>query len=199
MSSTSPSLEPGALARMQSEIAAAVLRAGAAELDQDPQASLQFLAAARDGHTATSLLLRRAALSARKAGHTWEAVGLVLGISKQAAQQRFAEDEETVMKVDSTEPQQLVRRAILLNEMDIMEQEGRKGWKLVAVGVLQLRFERTAVRWEYVRRVEPGPSDRRAMAAQGWERVGSSTLWHYFRRPVEALDGADEPAAPDPA
>lgn len=122
MHSHSSSVDPDALARMQTGIAAAVLDSHAAVLDRDPQASLQFLAAAREGHATTGLLLKRAALSARKAGHTGEAIGWVLGISKQAAQQRFAVTEEPPKQVDLTQPQQLVRRAMLFNEMDLLEE-----------------------------------------------------------------------------
>lgn len=38
------------------------------------------------------LLLRGRVNVARQAGHSWAAVGLALGISRQAAQQRFGKD-----------------------------------------------------------------------------------------------------------
>jgi hypothetical protein len=34
--------------------------------------------------------VHRAIISAREAGHSWRAIGMALGISKQTAQQRFA-------------------------------------------------------------------------------------------------------------
>lgn len=45
---------------------------------------------------AAELVLRRQVLAARREGHSWAAIGYALGVSKQAAQQRFggtAEDE----------------------------------------------------------------------------------------------------------
>ncbi len=45
---------------------------------------------------AAELALRRQVLAARQDGHSWAAIGYALGVSKQAAQQRFggtAEDE----------------------------------------------------------------------------------------------------------
>ena len=35
------------------------------------------------------LMLRRHVANARKAGHTWASIGFALGITRQAAQQRF--------------------------------------------------------------------------------------------------------------
>jgi hypothetical protein len=35
------------------------------------------------------LMLRRRVAVARRAGHSWASIGLALGISRQAAQQRF--------------------------------------------------------------------------------------------------------------
>jgi len=39
------------------------------------------------------LMLRRHVANARKAGHSWASIGFALGITRQAAQQRFGVDE----------------------------------------------------------------------------------------------------------
>jgi hypothetical protein len=39
------------------------------------------------------LMLRRHVATARKTGHSWASIGFALGISRQAAQQRFGADE----------------------------------------------------------------------------------------------------------
>ena len=39
------------------------------------------------------LMLRRHVANARKAGHSWAAIGFALGVTRQAAQQRFGVDE----------------------------------------------------------------------------------------------------------
>src|SRR5256885_12505146 len=59
------------------------------QLETDPESYLVLLDAAQVGANETTRLLREAVTSARSAGHSWEAIGGVLGISRQAAQQRF--------------------------------------------------------------------------------------------------------------
>jgi hypothetical protein len=39
------------------------------------------------------LMLRRHVAKARQAGHSWASIGFALGITRQAAQQRFGVDE----------------------------------------------------------------------------------------------------------
>ena len=39
------------------------------------------------------LMLRRHVADARKVGHSWAAIGFALGVTRQAAQQRFGVDE----------------------------------------------------------------------------------------------------------
>jgi len=39
------------------------------------------------------VMLRRQVDVARRAGHSWAAIGLALGVTRQAAQQRFGGDE----------------------------------------------------------------------------------------------------------
>ncbi len=39
------------------------------------------------------LRLRRHVANARKAGHSWASIGFALGVTRQAAQQRFGADE----------------------------------------------------------------------------------------------------------
>jgi len=56
----------------------------------DPAALLEVLAA-RDVCRQAELAVHRAVSSARRAGHAWSAVGVILGTTRQAAQQRFNE------------------------------------------------------------------------------------------------------------
>lgn len=50
------------------------------------------VAAARDACQQATAALRSAVSLARQAGHPWQAVAAVLGVSRQAAQQRFTQD-----------------------------------------------------------------------------------------------------------
>ena len=113
-------------------------------------------------------------LGARKAGHTWEAIGYVLGVSRQAAQQRFAVSGEDVNAFEGNrDRQRVVRGATLFNEMGILEREGRSGWHLVGVGLLTLLFEPSDQAWEHIRQVDQSPADRRAVLEAGWRHVGN--------------------------
>src|SRR5690349_8300860 len=55
----------------------------------DPAAHLDLIALRRAAAVGIAALLVRAIGSARHAGCTWEQIGSVLGMSRQAAQQRF--------------------------------------------------------------------------------------------------------------
>src|SRR5690625_5056243 len=62
------------------------------EEDLDPGAHLELVARAYRAHGRLGEMLREAVASARAAGHSWEAIGRTLGMSRQAAQQRFGRD-----------------------------------------------------------------------------------------------------------
>src|SRR4051794_36446447 len=84
-------------------------------LDHDPQAHLDLVVITRRAHDQTNRLLHSAVSSARWAGASWEAIGSALGMSRQAAQQRFGhKPSEDAM---STEHRQLVGLTAF-NEMD---------------------------------------------------------------------------------
>lgn len=92
--SDGPLLHPVEMDRIREGIAAAVLGApdGLAEsLEHDAHGYLRLLDASRVGAEEASRLLREAVQGARAAGHSWDTVGRVLGVSRQAAQQRFAD------------------------------------------------------------------------------------------------------------
>lgn len=60
------------------------------EWDKD----LTLVKAAHRDLSVAELTLRRQVAVARRRGHSWQAIGLVLGITRQAAQQRFGTDGE---------------------------------------------------------------------------------------------------------
>jgi hypothetical protein len=55
---------------------------------------LTMVKAAHRELSVAELTLRRQVAVARRHGHSWQAIGLVLGITRQAAQQRFGTDGE---------------------------------------------------------------------------------------------------------
>ena len=128
------------------------------------------------------IVLQRWVDAARRSGISWSEIGDALGISKQAAQQRFrtpgAELESEPVEVG----EKVVRYgAHALNEMSILREEGRQGHELVSVGPLQLTFRRTDVCWEYRRVIGSGT----ALERDGWTQVATWLPFVYFKRPVD--------------
>ncbi|MFJ6212328.1 hypothetical protein ACIQGZ_03205 [Streptomyces sp. NPDC092296] len=191
-------LDPAEDVRIREGIAHAVLGVpdGLAEsLERDPAGFLRLLAASRVGAEESSRLLREAVQQARAAGHSWDAVGRVLGVSRQAAQQRFAaKDGPGATAPGLGGPEQRVLTPLTaFNEMAALEAAGREGWQLVRYGPLYHVVEASDRRWEY-RRVPMafGPRHRR-MEAEGWTPVGAGVFpWRYYKRPLD--DAADDQA-----
>jgi len=126
------------------------------------------------------LALHRWIDAGRRAGLSWTEIGALIGISKQAAQQRFGGGRTD----DLDDTDRIVRHgANAFNEMAIMAEEGAKGRELVGTGMLRLTFVQTDRAWEYRRMVGIGP-DTEATAAHGWQLVSSWLPFHYFKRPV---------------
>jgi hypothetical protein len=117
--------------------------------------------------------------AARRSGLSWTEVGAALGISKQAAQQRFKPVD--VEEPDGNSGAQVVRLgAHAFNEMAILREEGRKGNELVQIGALTLILRPTEIAWEYRRSfglVRNGASD-------GWIYVAGWAPFQYFKRPI---------------
>lgn len=157
-------------------------------IDSDPRASLDLVLIASDAHTETGKILGSAVFSARAAGWSWEAVGKALGMSRQAAQQRFGH------KAESSEPSAERQRLVgltLTNEIDVLNEMGRKGWHSVGYGPLFHDLEKSDIQWEHCR-VFVGSRKLRDTDSRGWQRIGTMWFpWHYYKRALE-LRAADE-------
>lgn len=122
--------------------------------------------------------------ASRRAGLSWTEIGAALGISKQAAQQRF----RTLEPVGDTpgDGEEIVRLgATAFNEMGMLRAEGQKGRELIRTGALTLVFRPTPVQWEYSRRVG-GTGLISQMQEQGWMLASSWLPFHYFKRPISS-------------
>jgi hypothetical protein len=162
-------------------------------LETDPESYLVLLDAARIGAGETTRLLREAVASARNAGHSWEAIGGVLGISRQAAQQRFGATETP----ETTANQKVLFPLTAFTEMAALEKAGREGWHLVDFGTLRHVVEASDQQWEH-RRVPLSLGARhRRLEEEGWQGVGSWLPWRYYKRPLglppEPAEHADRP------
>ncbi|MFC5745522.1 hypothetical protein [Actinomadura rugatobispora] len=177
-------------------VAEAVLTAsdqGREGLDSDPDAHLLMVAASSVAAEETSRLLRQSITGARTAGHSWETLGRLLGISRQAAQQRFG---TPAAGRDGSAPDDAPARRVLkplnaFNEMDALAREGARGWHAVDYGYLFHLVEASAHRWEHRRLWWPSRRRRRLLEEQGWVLVVPSDFdspWAYYKRRL------DEPA-----
>ncbi|WP_379549795.1 hypothetical protein [Qipengyuania sp. DGS5-3] len=113
---------------------------------------------------------------ARRAEHSWADIGDLLGISRQAAQQRFGggstEDEH---KADGFI---VLKGATAFNELDLLSAAGEDRLELVALAALRLFFRKSETRWEYQRTVLTKP------IGEGWEYVAGWLPFRYYKRPV---------------
>jgi hypothetical protein len=121
--------------------------------------------------------------AARRTGMSWTEIGETLGISKQAAQQRFRLQTSTDDE-DLSNGHEIVRLgATAFNEMTILRDEGLKGNELVRTAALTLIFRPTEQCWEYRRRIGAAPTIAE-MKRAGWTYVSSWLPFHYFKRPI---------------
>ncbi|MCP5396924.1 MAG: hypothetical protein H6918_09365 [Sphingomonadaceae bacterium] len=120
--------------------------------------------------------------ASRRAGASWSEIGDTLGISKQAAQQRFSQSGDPLQGSDDIGNSFLtISGAHAFNEMGILRDEGEKGRELVRIGMLTLTFRQTPDRWEY-RRITGGSE---ALEREGWQFVAGWFPFRYYKRIAE--------------
>jgi hypothetical protein len=161
-------------------------------LETEPSAHLDLVQLTRRAHDETSRLLRSAVTSARAAGSSWEAIGSALGMSRQAAQQRFGRkaSDTPADELPAGEHRQLVGLTAF-SEMEQLDLWGRHGWHSIGFGPLFHDVEKSATQWEHKRAVV-GSRKARDLETEGWQRIGSMWFpWVYFKRPLSlpALPG----------
>ncbi|QHL90780.1 hypothetical protein GVO57_07955 [Sphingomonas changnyeongensis] len=127
------------------------------------------------------LALHRWIEAARRSGMSWSEVGEVLGISKQAAQQRFRSPGDPGAEAAAAGGDDGIEHvrigATAFNELAILEAEGRKGMELLRTGALHLVFRRTGQCWEYCRTLGRAPEG-------GWTHVSTWFPFHYYKRAI---------------
>lgn len=169
-------------------------------LAHDPAAYADLVDLTARARAASDAMLQDAVAGARSAGLTWEVIGQTLGITRQAAQQRFGRDEvaEAAGVVGSDglpgDPARTttVGPVTLFNEMGALERAGLRGWRVVASGSAHHVVTKTDEQWEY-RRVFASRSEGRALEADGWHRFSLGWFpWGYYQR------STGRPAEPDP-
>ncbi len=150
------------------------------EGDADTASLLRVIGAAGEAITECEALQRTSVHQARRSGIPWSDIGAGLGISRQAAQQRFAPEETSEKPSDDTRQ---ITGATAFNEMSILEAEGRAGYHLVGFGPLFLTVQASDRIWEHRRIISRNVDKQlRRMEAAGWTYVGSWFPFHYFKR-----------------
>ena len=198
------SLTADEAAAVRDAVAEAVLGTPAdlrADLESNPDAYLRLVGASRTAAEETSRLLRDSINGARAAGHSWDTLGRVLGVSRQAVQQRFSSAGSSGAATSTPARDGATghpRRKVLspvtaFDEMALLAIEGRRGWHVVNYGSLFHVLEASDRKWEHRRLLwTPGNTARRHLEADGWSLVGETTFpWGYYTR---ALDAPAEPA-----
>jgi len=144
----------------------------------DPDSLLKLVDACSLALEECAGLQRNAVHQARRAGVSWSAIGEHLGITRQAAQQRFAPEDEAA-------PTGSVRRiegATAFNEMQLLAAEGRAGFHLVGFGALYLLVKPSRHVWEHRRETALSIGNRARLEAAGWTYVGGWFPFQYFKR-----------------
>lgn len=146
--------------------------------DQDTQLDVVRRAAAAGAITAE--LLHRSVTSARAGGHSWQAVGDALGMSRQAAQQRFGREHDGTEPAGSPEAadERWLGPVTAFDEMAELDLAGRLGWHTVAAGMLRHRVVRTDTQWEHKRVVWGTTKAER----DGWQVGARAFPWVYLIR-----------------
>jgi hypothetical protein len=203
--SLEPSHDPRSLDDLLAEAVTAADPGIGDRIQTDPGAHLELVALTARASTSAESLLATAVSSARSAGHSWDAVGKVLGISRQAAQQRFGRGlgqgaPGTVHDVVGSAPvgaTRILTPVTAVTEMPALAAYGRRGWRSTGFGAGYHRLVRTATQWEHQRVYVLGAS-RFGLEADGWERIGTWFPWVYYARSLGiAPVGDDGPVVAD--
>jgi hypothetical protein len=171
----------GSQARLRADIERAVLaHAGIEDAASvsDADSLLKLVDACSLAVEESGLLQHAAVHQARRAEVSWAAIGEHLGITRQAAQQRFAPDAEAA-PVDSV---RRIHGATAFNEMQILAEEGKAGFHLVGFGALYLSVRASRQVWEHRRETALTDSKRARLEAAGWTYVGGWFPFQYFKR-----------------
>lgn len=157
-------------------------------LENDPAAYLDLIAWGERMSRYSNELLRSAVASARAAGNSWEAIGNRLGVSRQAAQQRFP---QTPLPSAEEPHEWLLQPLTAFNEMQVLGRVGVYGWHSVGYGPYYHLLEKSDKQWQHARILSF--ADQGLLRRRGWQRIAGGWFpWAYYKRQLR------EPALPEP-
>jgi hypothetical protein len=161
-------------ARLSMEFVEEALGAFTGEAERQYRPMIEAAQAAADAAKET---LHHWVEAARRAGMSWTEVGRLLGISKQAAQQRFGSAPRQLAPFGTIVVTPGVGAA---SEEDLLAEEGQAGRELVDADATRLLFRQTERRWDHLRSVGPLSSEE---LADGWMPAAEWFVFHYYKRP----------------
>ena len=152
------------------------------DLDPDrPEDHLAIVARSAAAERVARDLLGQAVRAARAGGHSWAAIGATLGLSRQAAQQRFGRpSDETSADEAQADGFRWLGPVTAFDEMAELELAGRMGWHTVGAGLFRHKMERTDTQWEHKRVVWRRPIAH--YTVDGWTLGCRAFPWLYLVR-----------------
>lgn len=148
----------------------------------EPREPEDFIAAIAVAHAIEEQsreLLQSSVLAARESGATWVDIGKSLGISKQAAQKRFAAPAK--LSARSLDPgERLIGPVGIFDAIDELNLAGRYGWHSVGFGVAHHHVVHSDKQWEH--RLVLGTRKASALMDDGWVVVGRSFPYVLLKR-----------------
>ena len=171
--------------RLRSSISNAVLSSvfSTDEHEEDSTSYLRLINAADIAHKECAYLLEDAVYQAKRINHSWASIGGVLGISRQAAQQRFNPNSAEHGDFDETRTRR-ISGAHAFNEMELLRVEGKAGNHLVGFGPLFLLVQESEQQWEHKRVLNFPRHAKEGLESKGWIYVGAWLPFLYYKRPV---------------
>jgi hypothetical protein len=151
--------------------------AGVDESEPNRDRLLELVDVTARAGTEARRLLSEAVGSARAAGASWDAVGRVLGMSRQAAHQRFGRVQDR----DDTPGQRILGPVTAVSEMEALRVAGRQGWHSVGFGAYQHTLEHSPNQWEHRRIRVVATGTRTRLERDGWHVIGTWFPWVYLK------------------
>lgn len=145
----------------------------------DPADLIAVVAVAHAIEERSRELLQSSVLAARESGATWVDIGKTLGISKQAAQKRFAAPAK--LPARSLDPgERLIGPVGIFDAIDELNLAGRYGWHSVGFGVAHHHVVHSDTQWEHC--LVLGTRKSSALMDDGWVVVGRSFPYVCLKR-----------------
>jgi hypothetical protein len=184
------------LRRALSDAIAAVDPTLAGRLEHEPDSYLDLIDLISRSAEEIAQLMHLAVTSARQAGVSWERIGQRLGMSRQAAQQRFGRVLDSV-DVHRADARRRLYPLTAFNEMDALDEAGRAGWHSIGFGMYFHDVIESNEQWEHLRVAAFG-SSRHSLEGEGWHRIGTMWFpWAYYARPTgKPIEVVGPPSGP---